>query len=205
MTEEIEDSRGSASRWTGLAQGVAAGDPRSEEELVRVFYPNVAAMAAGRVRDRETARELTQEILMGVIQALRKGLLREPEKLPAYVIGTARNLISHRLRDLALHPAPVSFDSDLSPSPSFDRFDSPQEFEIEEEERKAVVRQALQKLKPTDRRILYLTLAEGLKPQEIASEMGMKPENVRNRKSRALRIVQKRMARMIRNGRSGHI
>jgi len=205
MTDGIPDPHGVPERWANLALGVSAGDRGSEEELVRIFYPHVTAMTACRVRDRETARDLTQEILMEVLQALRKGLLRELGKLPAFVLGTARNLINHRLQEMALHPAPASFDPNVAPSPASDRPTSPQEYEVEEEERRAIAHRVLQKLKPMERRILYLTLAEGLKPQEIASEVGMKPENVRNRKSRALKIVQRKMARLIRNGRPSHI
>jgi RNA polymerase sigma factor (sigma-70 family) len=205
MADATPYRHGSPGRWSDLARGVYAGDRGSEEELARIFYPHVTAMTAGRVRDREAARELTQEILIGVLQALRKGLIREPDKLPAFVLGTARNLISHRLQEMALRPASVPFDPNKDPSPAPDRSGSPQEFEVEEEERRALARRALQELKPMDRRILYLTLAEGLKPQEIASEVGLKPENVRNRKSRALRIVQRKMARLTRNGRPGHI
>jgi RNA polymerase sigma factor (sigma-70 family) len=191
-------------RWDELARGVASGDPASEEDFVRTFHPQVSAMTAGRIRDRETARELVQEVLMGVIQALRKGLVREPEKLPAFVIGTARNVIRHRLQELALHPTPASLEPDLA-APGSLRSPSPQEFEVEEEERRATARRELQKLKPLDRHILYLTLAEGLKPQEIAREVGLKAEVVRNRKSRALKVIQRKMVRLIRNGRPGHI
>ena len=107
MTDDTPDSRRAQNRWTDLARGISAGDPGSEEELVRIFHPNVMAMTMGRMRDLETARELTQEILMGVVQALRKGLIREPEKLPAFVLGTARNLINHHLQQKALRPASV--------------------------------------------------------------------------------------------------
>jgi RNA polymerase sigma factor (sigma-70 family) len=205
MTDDTPDSRRAQNRWTDLARGISAGDPGSEEELVRIFHPNVMAMTMGRVRDFETARELTQEILMGVVQALRKGLIREPEKLPAFVLGTARNLVNHHLQEKALRPAFVPLDPNVGPLQASDRSASPQEFEVEEEERRALAGRALQKLKPLDRRILYLTLAEGLKPQEIALEMGLKPENIRNRKSRALKVIQRKIARLIRNGRPSHI
>jgi RNA polymerase sigma factor (sigma-70 family) len=204
MRYEAAPSQPPAERWAELARGIAAGDRVSEDDLARIFYAHVSAMTAGRVRDRETARELTQEILLCAIQSLRKGLLREPEKLPAFVIGTARNLINHKLQELALRPAPVPLDPGRA-LPGFVQTSSPQESRVEEDERRTIARLALQKLKPMDRRILYLTLAEGLKPQEIALEVGLKVENVRNRKSRALKIIKRKMARMIRNGRLGHI
>jgi RNA polymerase sigma factor (sigma-70 family) len=192
-------------RWADLVRAIQAGDAPSEEEFARVFYPHVMALAVSRTRDREAALELTQEILMSVLQALRKGLLREPEKLPAFVVGTARNLINHRFQEMARHPAPVSFDPAVDPSPVAGRPCLPQESGIEEEERRSLARQAMAKLKPLDRHILFLILAEGLKPQEVALKVGLKPENVRNRKSRAIKMVQRKMARLIRSGEPGHI
>lgn len=204
MTIGSPDDRDTSRRWADLAQGVRAGDQVSDEEFARAFYPHVMAMTAGRLRDRETASEITQEVLLGVLQALRKGQLRDPDKLPAFVIGTARNLINHHLQELATHPRITSFNPGVAADPPTDRHGSPQELEIEEKERRAIAREVLRKLKPMDRRILYLTLAEGLNPREIALEVGLKPENVRNRKSRALKAVKRRMARWIQNVRRSH-
>jgi RNA polymerase sigma factor (sigma-70 family) len=79
------------------------------------------------------------------------------------------------------------------------------ETKIEDEERKSIVRSALQMLKPVEQRILFLTLAKGLNPREIALKMDMKPEDIRNRKSRALKIVQREIEKKIRKERQGHL
>jgi RNA polymerase sigma-70 factor (ECF subfamily) len=51
------------------------------------------------------------------------------------------------------------------------------------------VREELKQLDPTDRRILLLTLVEGLKPAEIADRLGLSAEVVRARKSRAVKKI----------------
>jgi len=184
--------------WKDLALRLQTGDAASENELARLFYPHLLAMAASRLSDPETAREIVQETLLAVLTALRQGRLREPEKLPAFVVGTGRNLINSYLRNRVQRPEPLTlgFEETAIPSPYPDASES----FLEKEERRDVVFSALEELKPVDRRILFLTLAEGLKPQEIALEMGLKPEIIRLRKSRALRRVRRKLEKMTRKG-----
>src|SRR5215470_4033362 len=82
----------------GLVERVRAGDIAAEEELVSTYRRGVFAIAAARTRDREAALDLTQEVLIAVLKAVRGGQLREPEKLAAFVHGIARNLINNYLR-----------------------------------------------------------------------------------------------------------
>ena len=182
--------------WKDLVLRLQAGDAASENELARLFHPHLLAMAASRLNDRETAREIAQEAILGVLSALRVGRLREPERLPAFVVGTGRNLINNYLRQKVQHPEPLTlgFEESAIPSPDPDAGES----SLEKEERKDVVFSALQELEPVDKRILYLTLAEGLKPQEIALELGLKPENIRLRKSRALKRLRRKLKKMTR-------
>jgi RNA polymerase sigma-70 factor (ECF subfamily) len=157
------------------------------------------AMAASWLSDRETAREIVQEALLAVLSALRQGRLREPEKLPAFVAGTGRNLINSHVRSLAKRPEPVTLGLEEATIPDPDPDSG--ELLFEEEEKRDMVLAVLKKLEPADRRILYLTLSEGLNPREIALEMGLKPETIRLRKSRALKRVRQKLQKMTRKGR----
>jgi RNA polymerase sigma factor (sigma-70 family) len=112
------------------------------------------------------------------------------------VVGTGRNLINNYLREKVQRPEPVTLGHEETSIPSPDPDAS--ESSLENEERKDVVFRVLQKLKPVDRGILYLTLAQGLKPQEIAAEMGLRPETIRLRKSRALKRVRRKLKKMTR-------
>lgn len=195
-------SRQEPTRWKHLAQSLRAGDMASEDKLSRLFYPQVMAMAADRLRDRENAREVTQEILLAVILALREGKLRQPEKLPAFVVGTARNLINNYIRKRIQHPNQVQLEEErvlVSGEGAATR-----QPPLEEEERKKLVLKAIQRLKPLDRGILFLTLVEDLNPREIAIQLNLKPENVRLRKSRAMRIIHRRMERLIQKSGPDH-
>ena len=60
------------------------------------------------------------------------------------------------------------------------------------------MRRALATLDATDRKILLLTLVEGLKPGEIGARLGLTSEIVRARKSRALKKTIERVKRLSR-------
>ena len=187
---------GDASHWKDMASGVRAGDPSSEEEFSRVFTPQIMALASLRVRDRESACEVTQEILIAVLTALREGRVREAERLPAFVVGTAKNLIMTYWRERAKLGDPLNLGANESLITD-GTADSGQE-DLEDAERKTLALAAFQKLKSIDRKILFLTLSEGMNPREIAVELDLKPEYVRNRKSRALVAVRRAVKKMMR-------
>jgi len=176
---------------SSLAERVRGGEPSAEEELVRLFADRVSVLAFARTRDRELARDLTQEVMLAVVLALRNGHLREGERLAAFVYGTARNVINNCLRTRSRMPRIDPLDVELEAAAT--RPDP-----MEQSERAGLVRRALSILDSTDRKILLLTLTEGLKPAEIAARLGLTSEVVRARKSRALKKTVERMKRLSR-------
>ena len=174
-----------------LAERVRSHEPSAEEELVRLFADRVSALAFARTRDRELARDLTQEVMLAVVLALRDGHLREAERLAAFVYGTARNVINNYLRTRSRMPRIDPLDVELEAAAT--RPDL-----MEKSERVGLVRRALGILDSTDRKILLLTLTEGLKPGEIAARLGLTSEVVRTRKSRALKKTVERIKRLSR-------
>jgi RNA polymerase sigma factor (sigma-70 family) len=172
-----------------LAEGIRSREPSAEEELVRLFSDRVLFLALARTRDPDAARDLKQDVMLAVVRALRNGQLREAERLAAFVYGIARNLINNYLRARSrLREDPLD-DALALPSP-------PEP--IENSERGNLVRRALGALDATDRKILLLTLVEGLKPGEIALRLGLTSTVVRARKSRALKKTIERVKRLLR-------
>jgi RNA polymerase sigma-70 factor (ECF subfamily) len=168
-----------------LADRVRSRDPAAEEELVDLFAGRIRCLACARTHDPEVARDLTQEVLLAVVSALRRGQLRNDERLAGFIYGIARNLINNHLRarGRGLREPP------LREALRHPGFSDP----VEDAEQLALVRRALFGLPQIDRRILLLTLAEGLKPGDIAIRVGLSPEVVRARKSRAIKKVMDRV------------
>jgi len=115
---------------------------------------------------------------------LRKGALREPAKLPGFVMGIARNLVNRQFRTSQRRPPIVELPDDLPAAvvrPTFD----------EEQERMAAVSAALQEIDADDRLILQDILVNGVSSAEIAARRGLNVEAIRKRKSRALSRLRK--------------
>lgn len=178
-------------RWEELVHRIQQSDAAAEEELGAYFHPRVVTLAAVRLRDAEAAKEIAQETLLAVLQAVRGAKVREPQKLPAFVYGTARNLVNNHVRSLSQNPGPEPLPADLVAPPSFPTGE-------EVEQRRLVVRAALQRLNRVDRQILLYTLIEGRNPREIAPLVGMSAENVRTRKTRAIKAVIEEVEKLTR-------
>ena len=161
-----------------LSDMALEGRSHSEDELVQRFHQRVFLIAYVRTGDREAARDIAQETMLAVIRNLRAGRLLDSEKLPAYVCGTARNLINSHLRTRSRKPEGGPPPEELPTSDC--------QLEVEQSERAFLARRAIARLEPADRLILLLTLADGMKPAEIAQRLGLSSEVVRKRRSRAL-------------------
>jgi RNA polymerase sigma factor (sigma-70 family) len=176
----------SADEQAHLVDGIRSGDRAAEGRLVEHFSRAIRLMA--RVRARELGEDdLTQEVLIAAITALRRGQLRDTERLAQFVSGVARNVINNRLRR-ARGPVHEPIDEHDQPAPVADLTQ-----ELARRERAAALRRALEGLSADDRRILRLTLVDGLKPAEIAERLGLGEEVVRTRKSRAIKRLKERV------------
>ena len=164
-----------------LVERIQSGDQAAEEALVRYFQPRVAAMLLARTHDREVALDLQQEVLWESIAALRRGQLREPLKLPGFVLAIARNLLNNYFRSSQHRPQMTELPDNLKASVTDTVLDN---------ERDLAVQHALERISVRDREILHLTLVDGATPAQIARRLGLSSEVVRQRKSRAIRQVQ---------------
>ena len=190
-TVAMHGARLTPQQQSTLVERIRRREAPAEEELVHLFSNRVAFLVRTRTRDPEAARDLTQEVLLAVVLALRNGHLREAERLAAFVYGTARNVINNYLRTRSRSPREDAIDDDLhAANHSQDPF--------EDAERTALVRNALGVLDSVDRRILLLTLVKGLKPGEIAARLGLTSDVVRTRKSRALKKAIERVKKLSR-------
>src|SRR6185503_540793 len=74
-----------------LARRIGSGtDIQAEAELFRRMAPRIRLYGLRHLRDAAAAEDLTQEVLITTLEALRAGRLREPEKLTSFVLGTCR-------------------------------------------------------------------------------------------------------------------
>lgn len=77
-----------------LARAIAAlpaGEGRElEAELVSRFSRRVYLFGLRHLRDPELAADLSQDVMARVVERIRAGEVREPERIASFVLGTAR-------------------------------------------------------------------------------------------------------------------
>jgi RNA polymerase sigma-70 factor (ECF subfamily) len=169
----------------GLVRRVASGDSSAEHALIEHVAPRVRAMTLARTRDVDLARDLTQESLIAILVAARKGQIRDLDRVAAFVCGVARNIINnHHRRTTKLQESPLDDELLHSGLPGLIARSGDEEID-----RQRLMARALSTLGASDREVLLLTLVDGLKPGEIAEKTGLSPDVVRTRKSRALKRV----------------
>lgn len=165
-----------------LCARILNADRNAEHELAERFLPRVRTLLAVRTSDRDAAEELAQECILAALCALRDGKARNPEALAGFVFGIARNLADDFIRRRCKNPAEQLSDSHDRPVP-----------ESENASRVSELRDEIGRLDPLDREVLTLTLVDGMEPAEIARSLGISPEAVRQRKSRAVKRLSTRL------------
>src|SRR5215831_6291517 len=73
-----------------LVRRIGTGDTEAESELFRRMAPRIRLYGLRHLRDEYASDDLTQQVLITTLKALRAGRLREPEKLASFVLGTCR-------------------------------------------------------------------------------------------------------------------
>jgi len=158
-----------------LARRIQAGDRRAEVELVERFGPGLALMLRRLARNPALAEDLRQETLRVVLEKARAGEIREPEKLAAYVRGTARNLLLAEGR----RGARVRLDGDAATLADARAAadEAPQLRRILRHEEADLVRRLLGELRyERDREILVRFYLSEWTKQEICRDLGVEPE-----------------------------
>lgn len=152
-------------------------------ELSERFRDRIRFFAARRLRDRNAAEDVAQEVLRRTLEALRAGRVENREALPAFLFQTARHVCmqwgrSEGRRDRAFNRL-QSGTSEADPGE--DTLTG-----LITAERREKVREAFTHLGPGDREVLALSYVEALGAEEIAGRLNLTPGAVRVRRHRAL-------------------
>ncbi|WP_232425974.1 RNA polymerase sigma factor [Teredinibacter turnerae] len=97
-----------------LVTRIEQGDTVAEHQLV-VQYQRGLMLALSRKSSIDVAEDVCQETWRVVLENIRAGKVREPERLAAYVVQTGRNQLLMYFRKYPAHTgAPHEADSDLT-------------------------------------------------------------------------------------------
>lgn len=157
-----------------LVRRIHAGDRRAEAQLVQRYQRGLLYLVRRRTRDPELAADLTQETFRIAIEKLRKSPLEQPERIAAYLRGTAVNLASAEGRKNFRRATTADSDAveaaaDASPGP----------FEhVSSEQVQRAVRALIKELPvQRDREILIRTYLDEQDKSSICAALGIDSEH----------------------------
>ncbi|MBI3447294.1 MAG: sigma-70 family RNA polymerase sigma factor [Acidobacteria bacterium] len=163
-----------------LVERLGRGDRVAEEEFARLYRHRVVRMMRARMPHEIAAEDLAQDVMVESLKALRRGAIAAPEKLGAFVRGTARNVLNSHLRSRRRRPKEVAFTVEMPDTRS-------PEAAVQRLEVLDLARRAMNGLTPRDRELVRMSLIEDRTPAEIAVALGSSGDLIRARKCRALK------------------
>ena len=162
----------------------SGNDREAESELFRRMAPRVRLYGLRHLRDGHAADDLTQQVLITTLEALRAGRLREPEKLASFVLGTCRMTVLD-LRRGAQRRAHLlaEFGADLlgPTQPSLPHFDHEQ------------LTRCVRTLKERERTVVVMTFYDERTGADVARFLGVSEANVRVIRHRAIHQLRQCM------------
>lgn len=169
----------------GLLQAVAEGDERAFSEVFHHFRNKVYAIAY-KVTDSEA---LAEEVLLDVFLKvwLKREQLPQIEHFTAWLFTITRNHLFNLLKQTAMRmqAAPLNGQEDYS----FPCSDNPAAI-LQEKEYRKVLRQAVDRLPPQQKKVYRLIKEHGLKREEAAMELNLSPETVKRHLSDAMQFIR---------------
>jgi RNA polymerase sigma-70 factor, ECF subfamily len=163
-----------------LAPRIAAGDREAEAEMCRRMGPRIRLYGLRHLRSPSAAEDLMQQVLLKVLEALRRARLREPDKIANFVLGTCRMTVldlrrsSHRQEELL-----AMFGGDLVPDPPpMPGLDDGQ------------LARCVQALNERERSVVVMTFYDDQTAADTARFLGISEGNVRVIRHRAIQQLR---------------
>jgi RNA polymerase sigma factor (sigma-70 family) len=167
--------------WALLVDNIRAGDPQAMEELYALFARGVRFYFYRQLGAQELDDKIHDTFLI-VVQAIRRGDLREPERLMGFVRTIVRRQVAAHI-DQVVHVRREETSIDQG-APLPDHSNSPEDRAMKQE-RIDVMTRTLRSMSMRDREILTRFYLQEQSQAQICSEMKLTDTQFRLLKSRA--------------------
>ncbi|HTL98518.1 MAG TPA: RNA polymerase sigma factor [Holophagaceae bacterium] len=181
-----------------VAHRAREGEPGAFEELMALTDLKVLGVAWRILGDRDQARDAAQEVYLRIYRSLAG--YRPTEGFRAWMHRITVNVCFDHMRKRG--PRMASFEDQEGLDHAHPGGEHPEEALLLDQ-RRALVRQALQTLPAAERAALVLRDLEGLSTEEAAKALGVRPATVRSQISNARAKVQAFCARRTRPAAGG--
>jgi RNA polymerase sigma-70 factor (ECF subfamily) len=167
--------------WPKLVERVQAGDGRAEEQLYDLFSGGIRFYLCRQLGPQELDDKVHDTFLI-VLQAIRRGELRDPERLMGFVRTIVRRQVAAHIDKMVQarkEQAELEFGLGV-----LDHRRNPEEDAIARQ-RVEIMTRVLESISPRDREILTRFYLLGESQEKICTEMGLNDTQFRLLKSRA--------------------
>ncbi len=154
-----------------LVRRIQDGDRTAEAEIVSRFSEGLNFLLRRWARDRSVAEDLFQETFRIALEKIRKGELRDPDRLPGFLRSLAKNLsIEHYRRGARREMR----EDELEAATDISTTEAGQLGQLLRHEKAALVRQVLQELpSERDRQVLFRFYIAEEDKEQIRSDLGL--------------------------------
>ena len=160
-----------------LALRVAGGHPEAEAELCRRMAPRIHLYGMRHLRSSSAADDLVQQVLITLLEALRGGRLRDPDKVAHFVMGTCRMTVLDQRRGVRRQERLLAeFGDILVPA-------APAATPVDRDQ----LARCVQALKERERSVVVLTFYDEQTAREAGRSLDLSEANIRVIRHRALR------------------
>ena len=167
--------------WISLVDKIRGGDAAAMEELYHLFYRGVRFYLCRQLGIQELEDKIHDTFVI-VVQAIRRGELREPERLMGYVRTVVRRQVAAHI-DEAVHNRREMIDIEDGTRLA-DARNNPEQIAIVDEQAELMA-QVLRTISRRDREILTRFYLQEQSQEEICQDMGLSETQFRLLKSRA--------------------
>jgi RNA polymerase sigma-70 factor (ECF subfamily) len=146
------------------------GDQQAEADLVERYSRGVAFIIRRETGGASAADDLYQETFRIALEKIRRGDLREPEKLSGFVCGIAHNLVIDYFRRASRQDCLIEIEGAVTlPLAAPSQLD-----ELLQKEKAALVRQVINELPSgRDRQILFRFYIAEEEKESICADLGL--------------------------------
>ena len=186
---------GTAQPWASMVERIQAGDPSGMEELYGVFTTGIRFYLCRQLGPQDLD-DRVHDVFLTITQSIRRGDLREPERLMGYVRTIIRRQVAGYIgcavdaRRNWVDPEHGAVLRDRQPDP---------EREAIERQNVDLAMRVLNTLPRRDREVLVRFYLQEQSPRQICRDMGLTQTQFRLTKSRAkIRFTELGRARFAR-------
>ena len=181
--------------WRAVVEQIRAGEPPGEEDLYRNLATGARLFLQRRLGTQDVD-DLVHDLFVIVVETIRRGDLREPERLMGFV-----RTVLHRQMSLGIsrmiHKRETSIN--LESAAGITAAEPTPEQQAAAQQNAAIMKRVLRKMNARDREVLTRFYLREESPERIRLEMGLTETQFNLFKSRAkarlTELVQRKLAR----------